>query len=119
MGAGSTLIGKGSALTEIGSALTGVGSAFTMGVASVGVAVSIGSLMGVVSVGISLMGLETIGIGFSIGLTEFPVGSGVEGFKLVGVWDEAEPFCKTPWNWSASLISRRTARTSGSDKSTS
>ena len=130
-----------------GAALTGKGSDVTtgLGVPSVGVAVSIGSpvCFGVVTVGTSLMGLGTIGIGFSIGLTGFPVGSGVgtvltidgigevlttggsrswaidgsmmgrtgdaigalttdgaavERVRLVGVWDEAEPFCKTPWD---------------------
>jgi hypothetical protein len=83
MGTGSTLIGRGSTLTGIGtgSALTGKGSDLTMGVGvpSVGIAGSIGSPVGfgVVTVGTSLIALGTIGIGFSIGLTGFPVGSGV------------------------------------------
>ena len=160
----STFSGAGSTLVGESSILTGFGSALTMGVACVGVTVSIGSGdFGVVTVGTSLMGLGTIGIGFSMELTGFPVGSGVgmvsiiagiggvlttrgsrsraidgsmmgcvgaaigeiiagatvEGVRLLGVWDKSEPFCKTPWSWSASLISRRTAWTSGSDQSTS
>ena len=84
IGAGSTLIDFGSTLMGKGSALMGVGSALIMGVDSIGVVVSIGSLVdfGVVTTGACLMGLGTIGIGFSIELTGFPVGSGV-GIGLI------------------------------------
>ena len=79
MGFGSILMGAGSVLTGKGSTLMGNGSALTVGADSTGVVASIGSLVdfGVVTTGSSLMGLEMTGIGFSIGLTGFPVGSGV------------------------------------------
>ena len=95
MGADSTLIGKDSPLGDAGSILTGsgltdVGSALTVGVASVGVAVSIGSLiMGLMTKGSSLIGLGTIGIGFSMALTGFPVGSGAGVVLIIDGTGEA------------------------------
>ena len=71
---GLTLIGSGSALTGVGSA----------NVVSSGSLVDFGGL----TAGISLMGLGTIGIGFSIGLTGFLVGSGVGIGLTTGGTDE-------------------------------
>ena len=135
MGLGT--IGSGSALTlvDFGGLTAGIS---LMGLGTIGIGFSIGLTEFPVGSGVGIV-LIIDGIGGAlttrgsrspaidgsmtgcVGTTIGGIidGAAVEGLKLVGVWDEAEPFCKTPWSWSASLISRRTARTSGSDNSTS